>query len=402
MVYTLRDYQQGASDAVVQFFNSEEQYNALLVLPTGSGKSLIISDIANRLDGEVLVFCPTKEITEQNYNKMKTYTDDCSMYSASVGQKVISKITFAMIGSAKSKVDEFKHFKYVMVDEAHFVNGEGGMYMDFLCQLDCKVLGLTATPFRLYADTECDNVAKRMTTVNSRLVMLTNDENKFFDKIIYKVQVKDLLDKNFLAHVQYLNWKPKGWNEEKIFKNSSGADYSTSSVQWMMEKTNHLDYVIKVCRHLLSLGRKHILVFVQFTDDAEELCAMVGDSAFVTGETTKKNRERLIEDFKNGTIKVMVNVNCLSTGFDFPELDTVVLARPTLSLALHYQQVGRILRPYPNKDAWCIDTVGNINRFGCIDNLRLEVAKATGLEEMFGYVFDYDERRYKWKALTAC
>lgn len=317
-----------------------------------SGKSLIISDISNRLGSDVLVFCPSREIVIQNYNKMKTYTDDCSMFSASVGQKEISKITFAMIGSAKSKVDDFKHFKYVMVDEAHFVNGEGGMYMDFLRQLDCKVLGLTATPFRLYADTEWDYVEKRMTTTNSRLVMLTNDENKFFEKIIYKVQVKDLLDKDYLAHVQYLNWKPKGWNEDKIFKNSTGAEYSAKSVQWMMENTNHLDYVIKVCRHLLSLGRKHILVFVQFTDDAQELCEMVGDSAFVTGETTKKNRERILDEFKSGKIKVLANVNCLSTGFDFPELDTVVLARPTLSLALHYQQCLSMETEILTKRGW--------------------------------------------------
>lgn len=400
MVYTLRDYQQRASDAAVAFFLSLEKYNGLMVLPTGAGKSLIIADIAYRLDSPVLVFCPTKEIVVQNYNKMKSYTDECSMYSASVGQKEISRITFAMIGSAKAKVDEFKAFKYVIVDEAHGVNGEKGMYYDFLNSLKCKVLGLTATPFRLYSDTIFDVSLKRMTSVNSHLVMLTNDENKFFDKIIYKVQIYELLSKGYLSNLTYYDCKPKGWNEDKIFSNSSGADYSAKSVQWMMENTDHVNHVAKICRRLLQCKRKGVLVFVQFVEDAEQLCTMVADSAYVTGETTPKNRDRIINEFREGKIKIVFNVNCLSTGFDYPELDTVVLARPTLSLALHYQQVGRALRPSKGKDAWVIDTVGNTRRFGKIENLRLETAKATGLEEMFGYTFDYDTRTYKWKSLT--
>jgi len=224
--------------------------------------------------------------------------------------------------------------------------------------------------------------------------------NKFFSKIIYKVQVKDLLDKGYLAHLTYYDCKPKGWNENKMFKNSTGTEYTVKSVQWMMETTEHTQHIAKVCRQLLSNQRRGILVFVQFVEDAQVLCTMVADSAYVTGETSSKNRDRIIEDFRNGKIKVLFNVNCLSTGFDYPELDTVVLARPTLSLALHYQQVGRVLRPHEGKDAWVIDTVGNTWRFGQIDNLRLETSKATGLQEMFGYTYDYDTRAYRWKALT--
>lgn len=402
MKYTLRDYQQKASDAAVEYFLSDDtwSFNGLMVLPTGAGKSVVIADIAYRLDSPVLVFCPTKEIVVQNYNKMKTYTDDCSMFSASVGQKVISKITFAMIGSAKSRIDDFAEFEYIIVDEAHGVNGEKGMYYDFLNALGGKVLGLTATPFRLYADTVYDKEAKRMTTVNSRLIMLNNDENVFFSEIIYKVQIYELLQRGYLANITYFDRKPRGWNEDKMFRNTSGSDYSIKSVQWMMEATDHVNHVAGICRQLLQCNRVGILVFVQFVKDAEQLCTMVADSAFVTGETTPKNRDRIINEFKEGKIKVVFNVNCLSTGFDYPELDTVVLARPTLSLALHYQQCGRILRPAPNKNAWLIDTVGNTRRFGKVENLRLEKAKATGLDEMFGYIYDYDEHKYKWKALT--
>ena len=71
MMYKLRDYQQKASDTAVAFFNDKKaRYNAIMVLPTGSGKSLVIADIANRLQGHTLVFQPSKEILEQNYKKL--------------------------------------------------------------------------------------------------------------------------------------------------------------------------------------------------------------------------------------------------------------------------------------------------------------------------------------------
>lgn len=403
--YKLRDYQQAASDAAVDFFRDSKQENAIIVLPTGAGKSLIISDIANRLDANVLVFGPTKEIIEQNLAKMKTYTDDCSAFSASVGQKKISKITFASIGSVVNHVDMFKHFDYIIVDEAHYVNGEGGQYCDFLSQLGKKVLGLTATPFRLYTETKFNVATRKMETINSKLVMLTNDDNRFFSRILYKVQVSDLQEKGFLAKPRYFQMTPYGWSEDKMFKNSSGSDYSQKSVQWMMEQTKHTEYVAQICQRLLyptnGVKRKGILVFVQFIEDAEELCSMLyGHAQFITGEMTKKNRERIIDDFRSGKTDILINVSCLAVGFDYPELDTIVLARPTLSLALHYQMVGRVLRPFEGKDAWVVDTVGNTRRFGEVGNLRLECAKNTGTDEMFGWVYNYDSRQFGWKALT--
>ena len=101
MSYVLRDYQQKASDAAVSFFNNKaKKTNAIMVLPTGSGKSLIIADIAARLDGHTLVFQPSKEILEQNFKKLCSYGIlDCSIYSASFNSKEISRITFATIGS---------------------------------------------------------------------------------------------------------------------------------------------------------------------------------------------------------------------------------------------------------------------------------------------------------------
>ena len=133
MQFKLRDYQQKASDTAVSFFNNKaKKTNAIMVLPTGSGKSLIIADIAARLDGHTLVFQPSKEILEQNFKKLCSYGIlDCSIYSASFNSKEISRITFATIGSVKNQPELFTHLKNIIVDECHLVNPKEGMYKKF-------------------------------------------------------------------------------------------------------------------------------------------------------------------------------------------------------------------------------------------------------------------------------
>jgi len=86
---------------------------------------------------------------------------------------------------------------------------------------------------------------------------------------------------------------------------------------------------------------------------------------------TKKEREEILSDFKSGKIKVVLNVGVLTTGFDFPELDCLILCRPTMSLSLYYQMLGRAVRPHNNKNyADIYDLCGNVKYFGRIETLR--------------------------------
>ena len=122
-----------ASDAAVSAFTSERKGNGLLILPTGAGKSLVIADIAHRLNGPLLILQPQKEILEQNFEKLQSYGCwDCSIYSASVGVKDINRITFATIGSVMNHMDDFAHFENVIIDECHKVNSKEGQYEKFL------------------------------------------------------------------------------------------------------------------------------------------------------------------------------------------------------------------------------------------------------------------------------
>ena len=106
MKYVLRDYQKAASSAAVRCLTGEKKENGILVLPTGSGKSLIIADIAAHLTAPLIVLQPSKEILEQNYAKYLSYGfNDAAIYSASAGRKDIGQVTFAMIGSVMNHMN---------------------------------------------------------------------------------------------------------------------------------------------------------------------------------------------------------------------------------------------------------------------------------------------------------
>lgn len=368
MIYKLRDYQQQASDKAVSFFQSNTKKNAIMVLPTGSGKSLIIADIANRLTGYTLVFQPSKEILEQNYKKLCSYdVFDCSIYSASFNSKQISRITFATIGSVRNHPELFNHFQNIIIDEAHLVNPKQGMYKTFFQHLNCKILGLTATPYRLASNNS-----------GSMLRFITRTRPKIFSDVIYQVQIKTLLNQGFLAELQYFQLDVM--DERNLKLNSTGADYTDKSVVQEYERIDFYSFLVSTIQRLLNphSGRKPngILVFTRFIKEAERLTYSIPNCAIVSGDTPKKIREDILERFKSGEIKVVANVGVLTTGFDYPELDTIVLARPTMSLALYYQMVGRAIRPSKGKDGWIVDLCGTYKRFGKVEDLVLKEPKA--------------------------
>lgn len=368
MIYKLRDYQQQASDAAIRFFkDTKSKKNAIMVLPTGSGKSLIIADIAARLNGYVLVFQPSREILEQNFKKLCSYgVMDCSVYSASLNSKDVSRITFATIGSVINHPELFAHFNYVIIDECHLVNPKEGMYKEFLTMLKCKILGLTATPYRLSSSRD----------FGSMLKFITRTRPCVFSDVIYHIQISTLLDMGYLAKLNYYQMNPVGWNELNLKVNTTGADYTDKSVVREYERIDFYGFLVSIVRRLMNPKsggkRKGILVFTRFLKEAQRLTQSVPGTAIVSGDTPKKEREEILEAFKSGRIPVVANVGVLTTGFDYPELDTIVMARPTMSLALWYQIVGRAIRPHPDKEAgWIVDLCGNIKRFGEVKDLRL-------------------------------
>ena len=329
-----------------------------------SGKSLIIADIATRLEGKLLVFQPSKEILEQNFAKYRSYGFyDCAVYSASMNSKKRARVTFATIGSVMSHPELFDAYEHIIVDECHLTNAKGGRYKDFFEMGDRRILGLTATPYRLVSYEQ-----------GCILKFLTRTRPRIFSKLIYQVPIQTLMSRGYLARLRYFDMQLIDVSGVK--RNSTGQDYDEASLRRAYEMQDLNGKLVEVVNRLRAPkdgSKRHgILVFTRFIEESEWLVKQLGSCAeIVTGDTPKKERERILKDFKAGKIEIVSNVGVLTTGFDFPELDTIVMARPTMSLAMYYQIVGRGIRPSEGKNGWFVDMCGNVGRFGKVDDLEL-------------------------------
>lgn len=364
--FTPRPYQVGAVDAAVKYLTQSKPRNGLLVLPTGSGKSIVIANIIQRLGEPTLVFQPSKEILVQNHAKLCSYGYGAGIYSASAGEKKLQNVTFATVGSVVKKLHLLERFKYVIVDECHTVNAKGGMYEEVISHMGVRTLGLTATPYRLGKHQDKAGYTWSM------LKFLTRTQPRIFEDVVYYVQNKELFDAGYLAKLVY--HPIRVINRAALQLNSTGNDYTDESVRAAYEQSDFYKKLLQVVNRLFhpDVARRNALVFTRFVKEAQMVAQAVPGTAVVTAETPDKERDRIIAQFRAGRIRCVANVGILTTGFDYPELEAVVMARPTRSLALWYQVVGRGIRPHPQKEnTMIIDMGGNLEQFGKVEDLEL-------------------------------
>lgn len=364
MKYTLRPYQLGAATKAVEFFEGKSKKKPVLVLPTGAGKSLIIADIASKVvdKGNVLVLQPSKELLVQNYGKYISYGLNASLYSASVNKREVGQVTYATIGSVKTKQELFESVRFVIIDECDMMNpSSNGMYVSFLSKLNAKVIGLTATPLRLKQYSDPFTGSKY-----SKVVMINRMLPKFFNQILHVTQIKELLDARYLTKLKYY---PMKFNATLLQPNTTGSDFSDESVQKSIELNNVRKRIPNICKQAISKGRAANLVFVTTINDAIEMSIKTPNSSFVHSKMKKSERDEAINGFKNGKYTTMYNVGILTTGFDFPSLDSIIIERATKSIRLFYQMIGRGTRLYEGKE-YCtiVDFGGNIERFGKLEH----------------------------------
>lgn len=380
--YQLRDYQDGMATSIIEAFKVPQPF--LAVAATAAGKSLIIAEVCHRLGKPVLILQPSKEILQQNYAKLLSYgIEGIAMYSASMNSKKIAKYTFATIGSIKNKPELFQQFEYAIIDEAHQVGPKNinGMYMTFFRKTGItKVCGLTATPFRLENTYASDGNGG--TVYTGAIQMLNRITRKpFFRSIVYKVEMQDLIQRGYLTDLHYTLYDV---GTEELEMKKSLTSYTDESVEaWSDNKLKHLGYIAK------ELDQKHqrVLVFcssLRQCDRAVQLLrAMNIHAETLDGTTPKKQREDLIARFQSGALRWVINVGTMTTGFDCPPLDAIVMLRPTMSLPLYIQMAGRAVRidpNNPNKQAHFYDFTGTVKKFGAAQGVR--VVKEDGFKDM--------------------
>jgi DNA repair protein RadD len=373
-MYTLRDYQQEATGAGVDYLvdPKRKNRNGIIVAPTGSGKSLLIASIVTKLPDPAVVFQPTREILTQNASKLAHYGYPAAVFSASLGRRERGPITLATIGSVVTHPEAFQHVRYVLIDECHqAVNPKGGQFSDFIDALPqgVRVLGFTATPYRLATN-----------SMGAQLRFLTRTVPRLFNDVVHVTQIDRLVKGGFWAPLRYVDDRVPV-RRERLKLNTKGTDFTDESVQLEFAEIGFVGQLCERVQQQMDEGRKHIVVFTRFVDEARRVAAQFDRFAYVTGETKDAERDAIVRDLRSGKLRGVANVNVLSIGFDFPELDCVILGCPSVSLARYYQWVGRAVRPHVSKPfATIVDMVGLVRQFGHVEDLYVRPGGARGRE----------------------
>jgi DNA repair protein RadD len=376
---TLREYQKECLSKIRWSREKGLEGAELVVLPTGSGKSLIVSNLANELNEDVLILQPSKEILEQNLDKLLQHIDrsDIGIYSASMGEKEVKKFTLATIGSIYRHPQFFAHFGFILLDEAHLLNPKSldGMFSSFLRRVDeirfannlspVKILGLTATPYRM--DTFYASTGGRWMKAVATIKLINRTKGNFWKRILFNISTQDLIDQGFLCHLDYIDKSVV--QQQDIPLNKSESDFDLVAYEKMLSKKK--DDIVKAIAMAQDTS-KSVLVFCSSVLQATQLSQMTLDSEVVSAKTPKKERERIIENFKSGKTKTVFNVSCMTTGFDHPSLDAIILLRPTRSLGLYSQMIGRGLRIAPGKTSCkVIDLTSTVKNMGRVETIKL-------------------------------
>jgi DNA repair protein RadD len=222
------------------------------------------------------------------------------------------------------------------------------------------ILGLTATPLKLQTNMGDDGPF-------SKLVMLTSKSKKgiFFKKIIHVAQIEEMVKLGYWSPLIYESYD---FNTGELVYNSNRAEYSDDSIKRAYKNQKIGDKIIRKVAELVD--RKSILVAVPTIDEAMDLAGRIPNSAPLYSGMPSKERNKIVEDFKNGRLRVILQVNILTVGFDYPQLDCIITGRPTASLSWWYQFVGRVTRIHPDKkNGLVIDFVGSVPKFGKVEDL---------------------------------
>ncbi|MEH6595350.1 MAG: DEAD/DEAH box helicase family protein [Colwellia polaris] len=397
-VFQLRDYQQDAVSSVLKHFRKTNE-SAVIVLPTGSGKSLVIAELARLAKRKILVLTHVKELVEQNHQKFESYGVAAGIYSAGLKLKETQhQVTFASIQSAARNLDDFNEpYSLIIIDECHRVNlpnpdlsGEqsnavlntkpnkplqdktqheekspettnkqtnSNQYQQIIEKLmqvnpDVKLLGLTATPYRL-----------GMGWIYKKHYrgFMRSEEKRPFEHCIYELPIRYLIKREYLTEPKLVDATIEHYDFSSLRANASG-DYSPADMNHLLNKNPRVTQSIIEQVVELSEQRQGVMIFAATVEHAKEVFSYLPSqlSALITGATDNAERDKLIKAFKHKEIKYLVNVSVLTTGFDAPHVDMIAILRPTQSVSLYQQIIGRGLRLSENKkDCLVIDYTGN-------------------------------------------
>ena len=362
---TLRPYQQSLKDAVVEAWRTHR--NVMLQMPTGTGKTrLFVSLIADirqaKPTARVLIVTHRKELVEQISRSLTTHyglchevltggkrpknTVETGIVVASV-QTLVRRLQKTVEGESEIRAD------YLIIDEAHHSLAPSYQVLWRHFPAAGK-LGVTATPYRL---------KKRPFT-------------SLYEVLLESLPMKDFIAQGYLADYVFYTASDKRMaltRINRLTKFGSDGDYRKEDLDMLCNVEEEIAWQYD-CYERYASGRKGI-VYAVSKEHAARIARCFAQqgirAASVDSDTPAKERAETLERFRRGELTVLVNVELFTEGFDCPDVEFVMTARPTRSLALYLQQVGRALRPMADgRKVIILDTAGLQARFGLPDRRR--------------------------------
>lgn len=342
----------------------------LIVIPTGGGKSYVAGRLATDatlMVGRVLILTHVKELVEQNAKAILQADPladigivcaglDINELPASLRQfygRTDAEITIASVQSVYRKLPLWDDVGLIIIDEAHRITPVGGkLYRAVLDHFpNVPLIGLTATPFRMGTG------------------YLHEGEFKLFDEISYEISHHELVELGYLVP-----FAPQGsdlaYDDEGLKK--IGGEFAQSSLNELAKDAEKTQRIVKQLM-IRAKDRNHWLIFAMNVKHARVIRDLLATEDVTAGiiydgmEKDGLDRDTEIFLFKAGIYRALINVNVLTTGFDFPALDCVVLIRPIASIVLFIQCLGRGTRISPDTgkaDCLVLDYGGNLSRHG--------------------------------------
>jgi superfamily II DNA or RNA helicase len=331
MGYELRNYQKELIDRIRQSLASGHRH-IIVQSPPRTGKTVVMAEIARRTTDKgnhVCFIIHRREVLAQAKATFEEQGVDPNLLEA------------GMVQSLTRHVDAMQAPEVILIDEAHHALAKS--YRRILEAFpQAYVLLFTATPVRTGRN-QLDQIA---------------------DDIIVGKSIKELTEQGFLAPFKYFGAKDKDVDEKKLRRSSTG-DYVAASIE---DAVSHKIYSHTVDEYLDKADGKQAVVYTYSVEAANHLSDEFNDRG-ITAEAVDATTPALVRDdavkrFRDQKLKILVNVNLFTEGIDLPNVDCVIMVRPTMSLALYMQFSMRCLNPRPGKTAVIIDQVGNWERFG--------------------------------------
>ena len=365
-----RSYQTEAVGSIYSYFATQFG-NPLVAMPTGTGKSIVIARFLQSVfhhypNQKIMVLTHVKELIEQNHAKLMAVWPNAPAGIHSAGLKkrdTLNQIIFGGIASVAKKWAEFGCVNLILIDEAHLVSpNDETMYRSFIEGLKSinphlKIIGFTATPWRLgqgrlTEDGIFTDVCFDITGLNA------------FNRLIAEGFLAPLIPKKtkMLLDVDGVHMR--------------GGEFIQGELQNAVDKEEITSVAL---REAMECGydRKHWLIFCSGVDHAIHTAEMLTLMGIPCGAVHSKmkdsERDQIIADFKSGKLRAVANNNVLTTGFDMPGIDLIVMLRPTASPVLWVQMLGRGTRPfecaeYKKENCLVLDFAGNTKRLGPIND----------------------------------